>query len=156
MKNKVSLIVTALLLTACGSPKYAPNYYTHQTECIGVELDGSQILRAWANTGQEVDAIEAAKRNAIKEVLFGANYAGKPLCDNKPLLPVPNTLTNNQGYFAKFFQSNGEYFKYAVLNEVDGEKDFKKNPDVYIKAGFVIRVYRAALKQKMADDGISK
>ncbi|MFC0518663.1 hypothetical protein ACFFGT_30895 [Mucilaginibacter angelicae] len=156
MKNKISLLVMVPLLAACGSQKPVANYYTHQTECIGVELDGSQILRAWANTGQEADAIEQAKRNAIKEVLFGANYAGKPLCDNKPLLPLANSLANNEGYFSKFFQGNGEYIKYAVLNEAGVEKDFRKNADAYIRAGFVIRVYRAALKQKMADDGILK
>ena len=43
-------------------------YYNSETECLGVELDGSQTLRVWATGRNKTDAIEQCKKNAVNEV----------------------------------------------------------------------------------------
>ena len=41
-----------------------------ESECMGVELDGSQTLKAWGTGRNYSDACEQAKKNAVRDVLF--------------------------------------------------------------------------------------
>lgn len=45
-------------------------YYEYEVECLGVELDGSQTLRIWGVGRNKKDAVEQAKKNAVRIVLF--------------------------------------------------------------------------------------
>ena len=45
-------------------------YYTIESECLGSELDGSITLRAWGTGRNRFDAVDQAKKNALREVIF--------------------------------------------------------------------------------------
>ena len=36
-----------LILAGCSSKKSVSSYHSFESECLGVELDGSETLRAW-------------------------------------------------------------------------------------------------------------
>lgn len=161
MKTQIRAIVTLLLLTnmSCSTPKQiAKNYYSHKTECIDMELDGNQIVNAWSNNDEISTAIEQAKRNAVHAVLFEV-LAGKATCNSAPILPNINVKSQNEVYFNNFFAPGGDYIKYAFFKDESAYQTFTKDNESakrMINSGFVIRVKRQDLKQKMIADGILK
>ena len=76
-----------LVLYACTPQrKIAGNYNTYKTECLGVEGDGTQTLLTWGQGRNRFDAVEQAKKNAVKDVIFkGINY-GKGSCETRPII----------------------------------------------------------------------
>ncbi|TKC12827.1 hypothetical protein FA048_04210 [Pedobacter polaris] len=165
MKNNfLSLAVLATLLasTSCSTPKkVAGNYYNHKTECLSVELDGTQIVNAWSNTAESITVIEQAKRNAINDVLFVGLLEGKNNCNVQPILAAANIKSNNEAYFNKFFAAGGPYINYVSVKDDKVEMAFwnEKDPEIIkkiINKGFILRLNRPALKEKMIADGILK
>lgn len=65
-----------LILAGCSSKKSVSSYHSFESECLGVELDGSETLRAWGRGKNRTDAIEQAKKNAVRDVLFKGVVAG--------------------------------------------------------------------------------
>ena len=45
-------------------------YQQYEPECLGVELDGSQTLRVWGVGSNKKDAVEQAKKDAVRAVIF--------------------------------------------------------------------------------------
>lgn len=164
MKNSNSILIIALFTIALSvsscldhQQKIAGNY-TYETECLGVELDGSQTLRAWGSGRNRSDAIEQAKKNAVRDVLFKGIRAGQPGCEVKPLVPEVNAQEKYSSYFNKFFTDGGEYKKF--ISSKDGSV---LHPEVFKnrkKAGsqdtyrVTIRVLRSELQTKLKEDNI--
>lgn len=158
MKNIFLLIITIVAISCKPSEKVSGNY-TYKTECMGVELDGSQTLKAWGNGRNRFDAVDQAKKNAVRDVLFKGIIEGKPDCNIKPVLFEVNVQENHEDYFNIFFADQGEYKNYvSVRDERIGQKldrDRKRGRES-VTNGIVVRVLRSELKQKMIKDGILK
>lgn len=150
---------SSILFQGCSPQNKVAGNYTYKTECLGVELDGSQTLKAWGNGRNRFDAIEQAKKNAVRDVLFLGISEGKSDCSNLPILLEVNINLNQEDYFNKFFIDGGEYKNYVSLkDERVGQKikrDLKPARES-VTQGVVLRVLRAKLKQKMIADGIIK
>lgn len=161
MKLVISLIVVcATFMVSCSTGSKVAGNYTFQTECMGVEMDGSQTLRVGGSGRNRTDAIEQAKKNAIRDVLFKGIINGKPDCNMKPVVPEVNAQEKYEDYFNKFFADNGPYKEF--ISSKDGSDlhiEVIKNRE---KAGsqesyrIIVRVLRAELKQRMVTDGILK
>ena len=67
---KKCLTLMVLLIGVLVSFGQSGDYSLPAIECMGVELDGSQTLRVWALGRNKVDALEQAKKNAVREVIF--------------------------------------------------------------------------------------
>ena len=165
MKIRIAIIIGVLLsLTASNAQtaraqKKNSGNYTHKTECMGVELDGSQTLKAWGNGRNRADAVEQAKKNAIRDVIFNGVAEGKQECQLKPLVFEVNAQEKHEDYFNRFFADKGEYLNFISLrDERIGEKldrDRKKSRES-VTNGLIVRVLRAELKAKLIADGIIK
>jgi hypothetical protein len=161
MRNNLFMILlgSSLMLNACGSNKSVAGNYTFKTECAGVELDGSQTLKAWGNGRNRLDAIEQAKKNAVRDVLFIGINEGRQECDKKPVVPEVNAQQKYEVYFNKFFADGGGYLNFITLeDERIGQKISRdrKKAAASVTHGIIVRVLRAELKQKMISDGILK
>jgi len=159
MKLKIVLLL-ALLVSAAGySQKKISGNYIYKTECLGMELDGSQTLKAWGNGRNKSDAVEQAKKNAIRDVIFNGISEGKQDCEKKPLIYEVNAQEKYEEYFNVFFADGGEYKNYISLrDERIGQKinrDRKKARES-VTNGLVVRVLRSELKKKLITDGIIK
>ena len=159
MKNiLVTLFVFALTLSAAAQKKTA-GYYNYKTECMGVELDGSQTLKAWGNGRNRADAVEQAKKNAMRDVIFNGIREGKQECNQKPLIFEVNAQEKYEDYFNAFFADGGEYKNFVSLrDERIGNKlsrDRKKTSES-VTNGLVVRILRAELKAKLIADNIIK
>ena len=154
----ITLVVLVFTLNASAQKKIA-GYYNYKTECLGVELDGSQTLKAWGNGRNRVDAVEQAKKNAIRDVIFNGIREGKQDCNQKPLVFEVNAQEKYEDYFNSFFADGGEYKNYVSLrDERIGDKlnrDRKKTSES-VTNGLLVRILRAELKTKLIADNIIK
>lgn len=104
-----------LILAGCSSKKSVSSYHSFESECLGVELDGSETLRAWGRGKNRTDAIEQAKKNAVRDVLFKGVVAGSRECSVRPLITEVNAQERYASYFNDFFRDGGEYLKYVSM-----------------------------------------
>lgn len=160
MKSKV--IVTIVLLSiflSCSTKKSTSTNYNYSTECLGVELDGSQTLKAWGNGRNREDAVEQAKKNAVRDVIFKGIRDGKQDCNQKPIVFEVNAQEKYEDYFNKFFTDGGEYRNYISLKDeriFDKINRDKQRTSESVTHGVIVRVLRSELKQKLIQDGIIK
>jgi len=155
--NTKILFVILIVLISCNSQKKIAGNYSYKTECLGIEMDGSQTVKAWGNGRNRWDAIEQAKKNAVNDVLFNGIYEGKQDCEKRPVVAEVNARQKHEAYFNKFFADGGEYKKYVSLrDERIGQKVSRdrKGARQSVTHGVVVRVLRAELKQKMIEDKI--
>lgn len=139
------------------SQKETAGNYGYKTECLGIESDGSITVKSWGNGRNRSDAVEQAKKNAVRDVIFNGINEGKSDCFNKPLVFEVNAQEKNEGYFNKFFSDGGEYKNYISLRDkrIFGSRD-KKKARQSVTNGLVVRVLRSELKQKLIDDKLIK
>ena len=161
MKYSLVLLITFtfLIYTVGYSQKKTAGYYSYKTECLGVEMDGSQTVKAWGNGRNRFDAVEQAKKTAVRDVLFNGIIDGKPDCEKRPVLSEVNVQLKNEAYFNKFFSDDGEFTKFVSLkDERLGQRILRdrKSAGETVTYDIVLRIKRAELKQKMIDDGILK
>lgn len=159
--NKLTLISTVLscvLLSSCKTPTVVSNEYglsTFETECLGVNGDGTQTLRVWGNGNNKGEAIEQAKRNAVREIIFKGITAGDGECNKRPLVSEVNASQKYESYFNAFFRKGGAYNKYVELDEKRTSRIKSKN-SARETWGVVVTVNRSELRQRLIDDNILK
>ena len=159
MKKVYKLGIVAMLVLFAASCKTTQSYsyHTFETECLGVELDGSQTLKAWGTGRNKKDAVEQAKKNAVRDVIFKGNFTGSKDCFEKPLLLEVNAQEKYANYFNTFFRDGGEFINYISME--DERKHARiadsRNKD-QSKYSVVVRVKREELKEKLIKDGILK
>ena len=159
MKTKISLLI--ILLSTCFgfSQKNIAGNYGYKTECLGVELDGSETVKAWGNGRNRSDAVGQAKKNALRDVIFFGLVEGKQDCKQKPLILEVNALEKYEDYFNKFFADGGEFKNYISLRDeriFDKVSRDRKKARESVTNGLILRVLRSELKQKLIADGIIK
>lgn len=155
-------------LSSCRTPinPSSISYYTFQTECVNVELDGSQTLKAYGMGRDRTDAVEQAKKNAIRDVIFKGISSGSGECQAKPLLLEVNAEEKYGNYFNTFFADGGAKGKtgnYSRFVTLQDERYWKRinrqataqnaDQDVY---SVIVRVLREELRQQLIRDGILK
>ena len=155
--NKIiiySLLLGLLSLTNCNPSKSIANNYTSKTECIRMELDGSQSLIAWGNGSSKSNAIENAKRIALRDVLFQGITDGRSDCISIPIILEVNAQKTHETYFNNFFKNDSDYRKFISVKKE--EKVTKVSADKNLTYRLEVRVLVAELKHKMIADGILK
>lgn len=150
-------ITFMILLTSCGSSKKSVGaYYSSETECLGAELDGSQTVRAWGTGRNKTDAVEQARKNAVRDVLFKGITKGTGDCNVKPLLMEVNAQEKYEYYFNTFFQDGGVYKDYVSNEDTRRSSNISSSTDAQVKYGVVVRVLRSELKDRLINDNILK
>jgi len=154
---QLGLIATLVLcLVSCRSS--SKMYHTFETECLGVELDGSQTLKAWGTGRYWLDATEQARKNAVRDVIFKGRFAGSAECHQNPLLMEVNAQSKYESYFNAFFRDGGEFHSFVTLQDERVHKRFMRTPTVrnrdQSKFSVIVRVDRVGLREKLIRDGI--
>jgi len=144
------------LITSCNTTNQLGAHYTYETECLGTELDGSYTLRAWGVGRSQVDAMEQARKNAVKDVIFNGITKGKGGCQIKPILTEVNAQEKYRDYFNKFFADHGAYDKYVNYKDKRAGSSKRQRTDAEIKYGVIVRVKHAELREKLINDNLLK
>ena len=134
--------------------------YTIETECLGVEMDGSVTLRAWGTGRNRFDAVDQAKKNAVRDVLFKPTRNGSSDCNPHPLVPEVNAQMKYEDYFNRFFSDRrGSYKKFCSgKDERISNKIFRRGmgDSKMVTYSVIVRVLRSELKEQLREDGIIK
>lgn len=151
---KQTLILFSLILLATCKPKDVINleYFSFETECLGIERDGSQTLRAWGRGKDNKDAIDQAKINALNDVIFNGIRKGNGGCEMIPLVVSANARETHEEYFNRFFGKERLYSKYTSYKDGKVREKYKSNDEVVYSV--TLRVERMKLKEKLYQDGI--
>jgi len=149
----------AVMIISCKPQSDIAGNYKFETECLGVELDGSQTLKVWGSGRTRADAIEQAKKNGVRDVLFKGIRNGTSDCNVKPVLPEVNIQEKFEDYFNKFFTDDGPYKEFIALRKINyapttHEVIYKVTFGGTLYYGVIIKVLRADLKKKMIQDNI--
>ena len=148
-----------ILMTSCNPQKQISANYDNETECAGVEGDGTQTVIAWGNGRNRFDAMEQAKKRAVQDVIFKGISDGKDECNKRPVLNEVNARQKHEDYFNAFFADDGPYLDFVSLkDERIGQKALRdrKTGRKSVSHSIVLRVMRPALKQKFIKDGLLK
>ena len=134
--------------------------YTIETERLGVEMDGSVTLRAWGTGRNRFDAVDQAKKNAVRDVLFKPTRNGSSDCNPHPLVPEVNAEMKYEDYFNRFFSDRrGSYKKFCSgKDERISNKIFRRGmgDSKMVTYSVIVRVLRSELKEQLREDGIIK
>lgn len=159
MKIRIALLALLVSIPAMQAQKKLAGNYGYKTECMGVEGDGSATVKAWGNGRNRSDAVEQAKKNAVRDVIFTGLLEGKQDCKQKPLIFEVNAEEKYEDYFNKFFADGGEFKNYISLRDeriLDKLDRDRKRGRGSVTNGLILRVLRSELKAKLIADGIIK
>lgn len=156
----VGMAIAALMgVDSCKTPTKVDSVYAYSNfdvECLGTDLDGSQTLRAWGKGKDKSQAIEQARKNAVRAVIFKGINAGTGECNKRPLVNEVNAEEKYEAYWNRFFADGGIYKQFTSLGDekrLSRQKSADKSMENW---GVVVRVDRAALKERLiADDVIN-
>lgn len=160
MKRLFYLIVAAGMvagMSSCGSKQpvaETAGFGTYETECLGNDVDGQQMLRVYGTGLNESDAIEQALKKAVNDVTFTGIQGGGGECNGYPVVDQANAREKYDTYFNKFFKKGGTYKKFVTL-----KRQQKKSAKSYQGAGTVtmeviVKVDRPGLKKRFQKDKI--
>lgn len=151
---KISLCAMVLGFAATQLSAQTISFQSQDVECLGVELDGSQTVRAFGKGRNKSDAVEQAKKNAVYAVIFTGIRGGVQGCDMRPLVNEPNARDKYEEYFNIFFLDDGAYKEYVSMEDAK-RRSKDKTTNKYVKNYTVtVRVLRAELKARLRADGI--
>ena len=159
MKKLIIITLGCLLcafILSCNTSNKLGSHFTYETECLGSELDGSYTLKAWGVGRSAVDAMEQARKNAVRDVIFKGITKGKNDCQIKPILMEVNAYDKHRDYFNKFFADGGTYDKFVNYKDKRPGSTKRQRTDAEIKNGVIVRVLHAELREKLIQDNILK
>lgn len=154
MTNKILLfiIIISAALYSCSSSKSHTSYeisYPHETECVTTNMDGTEIVKAWSNGEIGSAGLEAAKKNALNDVLFKGIIRGKSNCEKIAVVNEVNARKKYEDYFNRFFSEGGAYKKFVDVNDIQTKKFTNST-------GVILVIKRSELVAKLKKDKILK
>jgi translation elongation factor P/translation initiation factor 5A len=121
---------------------------------MGVELDGSQTIKAWGMGKNRADAVEQARKNGVRDVLFKGILDGKQGCEMKPLVPEVNAQQKYEDYFNTFFADSGAYSNFVSNKDESLWSKQKMKAGTEVQMGVIMRILRVELKKQLIQDNI--
>ncbi|MBQ9560819.1 MAG: hypothetical protein IJV10_00860 [Prevotella sp.] len=157
MKRRLlNIIFLMVACVSCHAQGMMGIYTKFDTECLGVEEDGTQTLRTWGSGKNKDDAQDQARKNAVRDVIFKGIRDGVEGCNMKPLITEVNVREKYEDYFDRFFRDGGKYEKF--VSNKDSKQKMKKieKTDMGVRVALVVRVLRPKLREQLKKDGILK
>ena len=94
----IAALLLSLTCGVCHAQRQNSGVKEFEAECLGVEGDGSQTIRAYGFGKDKDDAVEQAQKNAVYAVIFKGITKGSG-CNMKPLLTEVNAREKYEDYF---------------------------------------------------------
>lgn len=175
MKNSIKFLLAIFLLASVNtySQKKSKKDLAEESlskrfeiKCVGVGSEGVYLIKIFSYSKDQFLAIEEAKKNAIRGVIFRGIPPGERGCIAQPsMVRDTNVEEQNRDYFNSFFATGGKYASFIDLTTegaVSAEdrfvlkgKSFGLRGKVY-KIGIVVSVNKKLLRKELEDAGIIK
>jgi len=126
-----------------------------ETQCLGVEEDGSQTVRAWGFGKKKKDAVEQAMKNAVRDVLFKGIKEGMDGCNLRPMITEVNARERHAAYFNNFFADGGKYKSFVSLKDENKKKSRESvKSSLGTRWSVTVRVLCPKLRERLIQDKI--
>lgn len=132
--------------------------WNYDIECVGEAAAGIYTLKVFSILRDESIARVQASKNAVHAVIFqGINGQGSK-CTKKPALVRSSSIeTKHEGFFKKFFESNGNedlnnFSKY--VNVIEGVTDRMKVSKKEYRIGTLVTVNVSLLRKTLENENI--
>lgn len=151
--------MTILVVIACSS-NVTRNIGSNnlQVHCLGNNSDGTLSIRSWGTARELKDAIEDAKKKALKEVIFSGVKNGSQDCGMIPILLSVNSKLDNESFFAAFFGDPNVYGQFVTVTQDNINNARKYSGSTRSAQGIVhsidVSVDKLALKKYLQSKGI--
>lgn len=153
--RKISFAVYTVIFVFSGcTKKITPNaFYDYEVQSMGTGAQGTSLLKSWGQGNSQKQAIEEAKKNAIRALLF-KGVPNSP--DMRPLISQPGAEQQHRQYFETFFAKGGTYQRFiSKVNDAVDPADRIHTGKQY-KVGVVVAVNRSELVKELEAVGIIK
>lgn len=155
--RKISLLIVALI-----SVQLSLNAQTHIVNnspfisCMGVEVDGTQMLRVRGYGHNKRKAKKQAMKNAVWAVIFDGIREGSQGCDMSPLVTEVNARERYEDYFNDFFADGGDFNMFISLRDTKKSSAKKTKDRMGCSYEMTVRVLCPKLKSHLMKDNIIK
>lgn len=165
LRNLICIVAAVLLLTGCSSSKStkdSSSFAVVPLESVLMSYDPSGVIqiKAWGSGLSQADAVDAALKKALTDVLFKGFNEGPGISGRAPIRPLLGGANPEQKYayyFQPFFSKGGEYLKYVYENRDNKAARTDFNGSTQRKAVTIIAVVdRPALERRLIADGVLK
>ena len=154
-KYFILTLLLSLTCSVCNAQRQNSGIKEFEVECLGVEGDGSQTVRAYGFGKDKEDATDQAQKNAVYAVIFKGITKGSG-CNMKPLINEVNAREKYEDYFDNFFKDDGPFKDFISMDDerMFGREDTRNA--LGRRYAVVITVLRSELRMKLKEDGILK
>ena len=154
-KYFILTLLLSLTCSVCNAQRQNSGIKEFEVECLGVEGDGSQTVRAYGFGKDKEVATDQAQKNAVYAVIFKGITKGSG-CNMKPLINEVNAREKYEDYFDNFFKDDGPYKDFISMDDerMFGREDTRNA--LGRRYAVVITVLRSELRMKLKEDGILK
>ena len=158
--RKTILFITAgvaMLLMSCNQQLVTTESF-HPVKCeyLNAEGDGSITVRAYGQGRHRGDAIEQARKNAVREIMLVGVHVPGDTRMSMPLITEANAEEKYATFLNEFFKDDGAYKKFMSKRDRRHNSNEKHWGGVQMKISTTVRVLRADLQQYLVECGIIK
>lgn len=155
MKKFLSILCAlSLCLSASAASKKKADKDTQQfryeIECAGNATQGTYLVKVWSYSKKANIAEDQCRKNAVHGVIF-KGYGGNGCVSQRPLCSTPGAEEQYDTYFKKFFETGGEFQRYASI--VEGTTETVKVGKEY-KVGVIVSVRKDDLRRALEAAGV--
>ncbi len=155
MRRQVIITMLALLSLGVQAQVGHSARVEFETQCLGVEEDGTQTLRAWGFGKKKKDAVEQAMKNAVRDVLFKGIKEGMDGCNLRPMMTEVNARERHAAYFNKFFADGGKYKSFVSLKDENKKKSRESvQSSLGTRWSVTVRILCPKLREQLVKDKI--
>ncbi len=160
MKKLMFIAMAAVLMIAssCSTVKKtdASFYAAESVVYLNNEADGSITVRATGSGRNRYDAIDQAKKNALREMMFkGINVPGNAYI-SKPLITTVNAEEKYADFLNAFFVDGGAYEQFVSSADKKILSNRKNRNKIQAKVTTTVRLLRPELAQYLKENEIIK
>lgn len=152
----IASIVASVFLIGCRSHQEVSetwSIYEFGTSYISASPSGEIVVRSWGSGTNKAQAIEAAMKNAVSDVIFKGVKGGNGY-QCQPIVTEVNARERYAAYFDRFFANGGEYKKFvretsnSDLSRTQSKSNQREN------FGVNVSIDRPALLQQLRNDNV--
>jgi len=145
-----------LLLNSCASSYKSSAQQADNVQFVSTQMDGSVTVRVSKAGRTYNEALEQAKKLAVRQTIFG----GIDVKDNaymaKPLITEVNAAEKYQNFFNAFFADGGKFADFVSNEDKKAGSDQISDTKNSVRVITTVRVLRSELKQYLIDNSIIK
>lgn len=156
MKKLILTCIATLMLVGIRAQVALSPRVEFETQCLGVEEDGTQTLRVWGFGKNRKDAVEQAMKTAVYDILFKGINSGMNGCSIRPMLTEVNARERHADYFNKFFADGDRFRKYVMFRDEKKKRKSREHTESRLgtRWSIVVTVKCPQLRQRLVKDKI--